>query len=52
MWFDKEAPEEAQIPGGYNMALDSFRKLLLIRYSSIVVNIITSDIGIGVLIVY
>ena len=31
MWFDKEAPEEAQIPDGYQTSLDSFRKLLLIR---------------------
>jgi dynein heavy chain len=31
VWYDKEAPEEAQIPGGYSMSLDSFRKLLLIR---------------------
>lgn len=31
-WFDKDAPEEAQIPDGYHISLDSFRKLLLIRY--------------------
>lgn len=30
-WFDKDAPEEAQIPDGYHISLDSFRKLLLIR---------------------
>lgn len=29
-WFDKQAPEEAVIPDGYNN-LDTFRKLLLIR---------------------
>ena len=32
MWFDKEAPEEAQVPEGYHISLDAFRKLLLIRY--------------------
>ena len=31
-WFDKEAPEEAQIPEGYHLSLDSFKKLLLIRF--------------------
>ena len=31
VWFDKDAPEEAQIPDGYHMSLDSFRKLMLIR---------------------
>ncbi|KAK9746838.1 Dynein heavy chain region D6 P-loop domain [Popillia japonica] len=29
-WFDKDAPEEASIPDGYN-SLDTFRKLLMIR---------------------
>lgn len=29
-WFDKDAPEEAVIPDGYNN-LDTFRKLLMIR---------------------
>ena len=29
-WFDRDAPEEAAIPDGYN-ALDTFRKLLVIR---------------------
>lgn len=31
-WFDSEAPEEAVIPDGYNNSLDTFKKLLLIRY--------------------
>ena len=30
-WFDKDKPEEAEIPDGYNNSLDTFRKLLLIR---------------------
>lgn len=29
-WFDKDAPEEAYMPDGYNN-LDTFRKLLMIR---------------------
>lgn len=33
-WFDTEAPEEEIIPDGYNSALDTFKKLLLIRYLS------------------
>ncbi|XP_059501105.1 dynein axonemal heavy chain 8-like [Stegostoma tigrinum] len=31
VWFDTDAPEEAQIPHGYSDSLDSFCKLLLIR---------------------
>lgn len=30
-WFDKDAPEEAVMPEGYG-SLDTFRKLLMIRY--------------------
>ena len=30
-WCDTEAPEEEDIPCGYNSALDVFRKLLLVR---------------------
>ncbi|XP_023932850.1 dynein heavy chain 8, axonemal [Lingula anatina] len=30
-WFDSDAPEETVIPDGYSSALDTFRKLLLIR---------------------
>lgn len=40
-WFDKDAPEEAQIPDGYHISLDSFRKLLLIRLDD-------QDLGKGV----
>ena len=31
-WFDTDAPEESPIPDGYSTSLDTFRKLLLIRY--------------------
>ena len=31
IWFDSDAPEEEQIPDGYNTSLDSFHKLMLIR---------------------
>lgn len=30
VWFDKDAPEEANMPEGYS-SLDTFRKLLMIR---------------------
>ena len=30
-WFDKDAPEEEQMPDGYTSSLDTFRKLLLVR---------------------
>ncbi|XP_039592867.1 dynein heavy chain 5, axonemal isoform X2 [Polypterus senegalus] len=30
-WFDKDTPEEEVIPNAYDQALDSFRRLLLIR---------------------
>lgn len=30
-WFDTDAPEEEIMPDGYTTALDSFKKLLLIR---------------------
>jgi dynein heavy chain len=30
-WFEKDAPENEQLPGGYQNSLDSFRKLLLVR---------------------
>jgi hypothetical protein len=31
-WFDKDAPEEETIPDNYSSLLDTFRKLLLIRW--------------------
>ncbi|XP_073975032.1 dynein axonemal heavy chain 1 [Rhodnius prolixus] len=31
VWYEKEKPEEAEIPCGYQKSLDVFRKLLLIR---------------------
>lgn len=31
MWYEKEKPEEEEIPCGYQKALDVFRKLLLVR---------------------
>ena len=31
-WFDKDAPEAAEIPDGYHNSLDTFRRLLLIRW--------------------
>ena len=31
-WFDTDSPEEEVMPDGYSAALDSFKKLLLIRY--------------------
>jgi dynein heavy chain len=34
-WFDTDAPEEEHIPDGYHTTLDSFRKLLLIRYINV-----------------
>ena len=39
-WFNKDAPEEEIIPDGYN-SLDTFRRLLIIRYS-ILINIINN----------
>ncbi|VEL33385.1 unnamed protein product, partial [Protopolystoma xenopodis] len=30
-WFDKEAPEDEPVPCGYEMTLDAFRRLLLVR---------------------
>lgn len=30
-WYEKEKPEEEDIPCGYQKSLDVFRKLLLIR---------------------
>ena len=30
-WYEKERPEEEDIPCGYNKSLDVFRKLILIR---------------------
>lgn len=31
VWYEKEKPEEEDIPSGYQKTLDVFRKLLLIR---------------------
>lgn len=31
IWYEKEKPEEEDIPCGYQKSLDVFRKLLLIR---------------------
>jgi dynein heavy chain len=31
LWYEKEKPEEEEIPCGYHKSLDVFRKLLLIR---------------------
>lgn len=31
IWYEKEKPEEENIPCGYQTSLDVFRKLLLIR---------------------
>ena len=31
-WFDKDAPEEEIIPDNYSGSLDTFKKLMLIRY--------------------
>lgn len=31
VWYEKEKPEEEDIPCGYQKSLDVFRKLLLIR---------------------
>ena len=32
VWFESDAPEETVIPDGYSNSLDTFRKLLLVRY--------------------
>lgn len=34
-WFDKDAPEESAIPDGYDSSLDTFRKLLLVRWEGV-----------------
>ncbi len=43
-WFDTEAPEENPIPDGYN-SLDTFRKLLLVRYATKNIMIISNHCG-------
>ena len=30
-WFEKDAPEEELVPGGYSTSLDAFKLLLLVR---------------------
>ena len=30
-WFDADAPEECPFPDGYGTALDTFKKLMLVR---------------------
>ena len=39
-WFDTDAPEEEHIPDGYHTTLDSFRKLLLIRYINVKIEVL------------